>query len=71
VVGRIDAPKGRGGDWRVHDIAQGLFRIEGRDPREVFCATGIDHPGDEFKHIYDDNGFRGLVFEEIWRHGRP
>jgi hypothetical protein len=64
---RIEPPKGRGGQWRAHEIAQGLFRIEGRDPRHVFCASGIEAAGDEFKHIYDEHGFRGLIFEEVWR----
>lgn len=67
---RIDPPKGRGGQWRAHEIAPGLFRIEGRDPRHVFCATGIEVAGNEFKHIYDEHGFRGLVFEEVWRSDR-
>jgi hypothetical protein len=44
-----------------------IFRITGRDPTHLFCMSGVAVAEDEFKYIYDTQGFRGLIFEEIWR----
>jgi len=42
-----------------------VFRIAGRDPRQLFCVEGLGT--DDFKGFYDALRFRGLVFQEIWR----
>lgn len=43
-----------------------IFRLRGRDPTELYCLSGTQVPGDEFKFCYDQFGFRGFVFEEVW-----
>jgi len=43
-----------------------VFRIAGQSPLDIFCVAGFGIQGDEFKHIYDTNGYRGLAFEEVW-----
>jgi hypothetical protein len=63
----LDAPADGSSPCLVDRFYGPIFRIAGRDPTELFCAAGLAVPGDEFKHVYDQHGFRGLTFEEIWR----
>ncbi len=42
-----------------------LFRIAGRDPMHLFCVEGLG--ADQFKLIYEELGFSGLLFEAIWQ----
>ena len=44
-----------------------LFRVEGRSLREVYCFEGMVVAANEFKHCYEEFGFSGLKFEEVWR----
>ena len=44
-----------------------LFRIAGQPPTDLFCLEGTEVPGDEFKYIYDEAGFKGLEFEAVWQ----
>jgi hypothetical protein len=44
-----------------------LFRIRGRPERQLFCVSGVGNPMNEFKGVYDEYGFTGLRFTEIWR----
>ncbi len=44
-----------------------LFRITGQPLTDLFCLEGTDVPGDEFKYIYDEAGFKGLDFEPVWQ----
>jgi hypothetical protein len=45
-----------------------LFRIEGRPADELFCVSGVTGvPLNEFKPVYEEYGFTGLRFTEIWR----
>jgi hypothetical protein len=45
-----------------------LFRIEGRPTEHLFCVSGVSGvPLDDFKSVYDEYGFTGLHFSEIWR----
>lgn len=46
--------------------ASALFRIQNRDPREIFCLEGMPVRENEFKFTYERFGFTGLSFEEIW-----
>jgi hypothetical protein len=60
-------PQATGGDAPC-DVSQfyaPIFRIAGRDPTHLFCVEGLG--ADQFKLIYEELGFTGLVFEEIWR----
>jgi|GEM_PF-6772292 len=43
-----------------------VFRLQSRNPTELFCISGFEVPFDEFKPVYDHFGFEGLTFEEIW-----
>ncbi len=43
-----------------------LFRIQDRPSQEVFCFEGLAVKGNEFKFCYEQFGFLGLIFEEIW-----
>lgn len=52
---------------RVDKFYTPLFRIEGKDPSEIYCVSGFEPRGDDFKYNYDRFHFRGLEFEEIWR----
>ena len=48
-----------------------LFRIRDRNPLEVYCVgEGAGVGGDDFKRIYDDHGFMGLIFHDVWRADR-
>ena len=44
-----------------------IFRIAGNDPTDLFCFDGLGVPGDQFKWIYDNEGFTGLTFERLWQ----
>lgn len=44
-----------------------VFRIAGRPPSEIYCASGVIEGGDEFVHVYETDGFRGLDFELVWQ----
>jgi hypothetical protein len=44
-----------------------LFRIEGKPSHEIFCVSGVGNPMNEFKGVYEQYGFTGLRFTEIWR----
>lgn len=43
-----------------------VFRVEGRRPTEIFCSSDVGG-GDEFRALYDHDGFAGLEFELIWQ----
>jgi len=43
-----------------------LFRIAAMQPTELFTATGFLVPENEFKPVYEMNGFKGLIFEPVW-----
>lgn len=60
-------PRAKEGDapCLVDQFYAPVFRILGREPTDLFCVEGLG--ADDFKRIYDESGFRGLVFEEIWR----
>lgn len=42
-----------------------LFKIPETAKTDIFCFSGLKDPKDEFYHIYHDNNFSGLIFEEI------
>lgn len=44
-----------------------VFRLKNRNPAELFCLSGSETPGNEFKYTYENFGFTGLSFEEVWR----
>jgi hypothetical protein len=43
-----------------------IFRLKNYDPTDLFCYSGSEVSGDEFKYCYDLFGFKGLSFEEVW-----
>ncbi|TDU71180.1 hypothetical protein EI77_02302 [Prosthecobacter fusiformis] len=43
-----------------------IFRLRDRESTDLFCLSGTEVPGDEFKHNYEQFGFTGLSFEEVW-----
>jgi hypothetical protein len=43
-----------------------LFRIGGYPSDQIFCVSGSPLSGDDFKRVYEANGFEGLQFERIW-----
>ncbi len=61
-------PSGRGGPpCPIDRYCSALFRIEGF-AEQVFCAEGVSGvPLNEFKQVYEEFGFSGLRFIEIWR----
>jgi hypothetical protein len=46
-----------------------LFRMRKRQATDLYCLEGTTVEGDEFKHVYDKFGFRGLNFECVWENG--
>ena len=46
-----------------------VFRLRDQDPLDLFCVSGLVHPMDDFKKVYDHYEFKGLRFEEFWRSG--
>ena len=43
-----------------------LFRLNRCCPEDLFCISGSTLSGDDFKKVYDENGFMGLCFETVW-----
>lgn len=43
-----------------------LFRVQKEPATDVFCATGVDVSGNEFKSIYEAGGYVGLQFHQVW-----
>lgn len=43
-----------------------IFRLRNHEPTHLFCLSGTEAPCNEFKHCYDQFGFTGLNFEEVW-----
>ena len=50
-----------------HRFFAPVFRLLHYPATDLFCISGSSLSGDDFKKIYDENGFTGLGFEEIWR----
>ncbi len=42
-----------------------LFRIPSSPKSEIFCMSNPEASGDDFKKVYEENGFNGLMFEEV------
>lgn len=57
-MGSVPFPKG----WFAP-----VFRIQDQNPLDLICISDAVVPMDEFKNVYDHYGFKGLMFEEIWR----
>lgn len=66
IVDTIGPPGEGSAPCAVDQYYSALFRLEGRGA-EVFCVSGVSHPANEFKSVYESYGFTGLSFVEVWR----
>ena len=47
--------------------ASSLFKIPEHSSSDVLVSSGIKSPNHDFKTVYEQLGFTGLDFEELWR----
>lgn len=66
VLTTVPRPSSGDAPCVVDEFYAPIFRIDGRDPTQLYCIEGLGD-ADQFKLIYDELGFRGLVFERVWQ----
>ena len=48
-----------------------LFKIPETHPGEILLVEGLREPEEEFRHVVEQAGLRGLRFEELWHEDSP